>query len=282
MRPRRRGLAPAPAVGVRQAVPLPLERRRPPALLARAPRSLALGVRAGRGASSSGRAGDWGLPAAPSRCCSARSAPTCWRTARSSPPTWARRSSSSWPSPPSSALTERATWGRVVAGGAAFGAALATKFSALVAAAGAGRAGRGPSPGASRCAMALTRVRTVTPASGDRRRRLLDVLVVLAIMVLAAWLVIWAAYGFQPSFSADPAVNAGFDWERVRPDNPFVAEPIAAGAAPARSCPTRTSSASSASSSTRRRARPSCSASARRRASGTTSRSPSRSRRRWR
>jgi hypothetical protein len=45
-------------------------------------------------------------------------------------------------------------------------------------------------------------------------------------MLAVAWLVIWAAYLFQPSFSADPEVNASFEWDRVRPDNPFFAEPV--------------------------------------------------------
>lgn len=122
--------------------------------------------------------------------------------------------------------TERATWGRVLAAGAALGAALATKYSALVllpvlAALAAGSVfWREP------MRMALARVRAATPEPGDRRGRVLDVLVVLATMVLVAWFVIWAAYLFQPSFSADPEVNASFEWERVRPDNPFFAEPV--------------------------------------------------------
>ena len=51
---------------------------------------------------------------------------------------------------------------------------------------------------------------------------MLDVLLVLAIMVAVAWLVIWAAYLFQPSFSADPEVNASFEWDRAGPDNPLL------------------------------------------------------------
>ena len=123
-------------------------------------------------------------------------------------------------------VTARASWGRVIAAGAAFGGALATKYSALVLlpVLGALAAGsvlwREPMP------MALARVRTGTPAPDDRRRRVLDVLVVLALMILVAWFVIWAAYLFQPSFSSDPEVNAGFEWDRVRPDNPFFAEPV--------------------------------------------------------
>jgi hypothetical protein len=122
--------------------------------------------------------------------------------------------------------TDRATWARVLSAGAAFGAALATKYSALVlvpvlallavATAGWGEPMR----------MELFRVRSGTPEPGDRRRRALDVAIVLVILVLAAWLVIWAAYLFQPSFSADPEVNASFEWERVRPDNPLFAEPV--------------------------------------------------------
>ncbi len=122
--------------------------------------------------------------------------------------------------------TERATWGRVIASGAAFGAALATKYSALVLVPVLGLLSVGTLFWREPMRMALTRARATTPAADDRRRRAIDVLVVLAVVVAVAWLVIWAAYLFQPSFSADPEVNAAFEWERVRPDNPFFAEPI--------------------------------------------------------
>ena len=122
--------------------------------------------------------------------------------------------------------TERATWGRVLAAGAALGAALATKYSALVLVPVLGVLAAGTVLWREPMGMALLGARTVAPAREDRRRRVLDVLLVLAIMVAVAWLVIWAAYLFQPSFSADPEVNASFEWDRVRPDNPFFAEPV--------------------------------------------------------
>jgi hypothetical protein len=123
-------------------------------------------------------------------------------------------------------VTERATWGRLLAAGAAFGAALATKFSALVLLpvlallALASVFWREP------IAMALAGARTAPRASGDRRGRALDVLLVLAGMVLVAWFVIWASYLFQPSFTSDPAENAAFDWERLRPESALIAEPV--------------------------------------------------------
>ena len=122
--------------------------------------------------------------------------------------------------------TERATWGRVAAAGAAFGAALATKYSALVLLPVLGALAAGTVAWRQPIAMELTGVRTGSPEPGDRRRRAVDVLVVLVLMVLVAWFVIWASYLFQPSFSADPEVNASFEWDRMTPENPLFAEPI--------------------------------------------------------
>ncbi len=122
--------------------------------------------------------------------------------------------------------TERATWGRVLAAGAAFGAALATKYSALVLLPVLGLLAVATPFWSEPMRMELARLRVGTPEAGDRGRRALDVLVVVGVMILVAWLVIWAAYLFQPRFSADPEVNASFEWDRVRPDNPFFAEPV--------------------------------------------------------
>ena len=122
--------------------------------------------------------------------------------------------------------TEHATWPRVLAAGAAFGGALATKYSALVLVPVLGMLALATPWWRVPMRMGLTHLRTITPEAGDRRRRVLDVLVVLGVMVAVAWLVIWAAYLFQPGFSADPEVNAGFEWERVRPENPLFAQPV--------------------------------------------------------
>lgn len=122
--------------------------------------------------------------------------------------------------------TERATWPRVLAAGAAFGAALATKYSALVLVPVLGLLAVATAWWPEPMGMELRGLRVSGPAVPDRGRRALDVLLVLVVMVLVAWVVIWAAYLFQPSFSDDPGVNAAFEWERVRPDNPFFSEPI--------------------------------------------------------
>ena len=122
--------------------------------------------------------------------------------------------------------TERATWGRLVAAGAAFGAALATKFSALLLLPVLGLLALASVFWREPIALALTGVRTAPRDAADRRGRALDVGLLLVGMVLVAWLVIWASYLFQPSFTSDPAQNAAFDWERLRPESAFVAEPV--------------------------------------------------------
>jgi hypothetical protein len=103
-------------------------------------------------------------------------------------------------------LTERATWGWIVATGVAAGAALATKFSGLV---------LGPillvlgavALGAER-PLELALVGPPRAARGTLRRAGV-VLVLLATTGALALLVIWAAYGFRGGLSPDPAVRAG-------------------------------------------------------------------------
>lgn len=123
-------------------------------------------------------------------------------------------------------VTERATWGRLAAAGAALGAALATKFSALVLLPVLGVLALATVFWREPVAMALTGLRAGTRDPADRRARVVDVALVLVGMVLAAWLVIWASYLFQPSFTDDPAENAAFDWDRLRPESALVAEPV--------------------------------------------------------
>ena len=120
--------------------------------------------------------------------------------------------------------TERVTPGRVAAAGAAFGAALATKFSALVLLPVLGLLGlvvvlRGEP-------LLLAVKGLAWGPEGDRRRRAAAVAIVLAVMVVLAVLVIWAAYGFQARFSDDPAVDAAIEWERLRPESRVFAEPV--------------------------------------------------------
>jgi hypothetical protein len=122
--------------------------------------------------------------------------------------------------------TERATWGRLAAAGAAFGAALATKYSALVLLPVLGLLALASVFWREPIALALTGVRTAPRAAADRRGRAEDAALLLVGMVLVAWLVVWASYLFQPSFTSDPEQNAAFDWERLRPESALVAEPV--------------------------------------------------------
>jgi hypothetical protein len=102
-------------------------------------------------------------------------------------------------------LTERATWGWLVATGVAAGAALTTKFSGLV---------LGPvllvlgavAVGAER-PLELALVGPPRAVRGALRRAGV-VLALLAATGVLALLVIWAAYGFRGRLSPDPAVRA--------------------------------------------------------------------------
>ena len=163
--------------------------------------------------SSCGRARAGACPPARWPSSSARSAPTSWPTARSSPPTWASRSSCSSPWSRSSASSERATPGRLLAAGLAAGAAVATKFSMLVLGpilVGAGRRGRAV-PRADARAWTREAARTSRAAArapptsrscwrGSRSSR-------------------WSCSGrrtaSRPPSRRIPAVEAAFDWGRV-------------------------------------------------------------------
>ena len=81
--------------------------------------------------------------------------------------------------------TERATWGRVLAAGAALGAALATKYSAWSLLPVLGALAARPCSGASRCGW-RSRAPDGDPRAGRSPRRVLDVLLVLAIMAAVA------------------------------------------------------------------------------------------------
>jgi hypothetical protein len=123
-------------------------------------------------------------------------------------------------------VTERATWGRLAAAGGAFGAALATQFSALLLLPVLGLLAIASVFWREPITMALAGLRPAPRGAADRRGRAFDVARLLVGMVLVAWLVIWASYLFQPSFTSDPEQNAAFDWERLRPESAFVAEPV--------------------------------------------------------
>ena len=171
-------------MGVRPALPLPLERRRPAAV----PRAAA-GGRAGLAAR--GR----GVPRGPTALrvrrrrrplrCSPRCRPTCSRTARSSPPTSASRCFFLLAVVAFSRLLDRPRWPWLLACGLAVGAAFATKFSGPI--------------------LALVLVLLALAAPGalrlGRRAALLAAIAALALAVL------WAAYGFRHALSTDPAVR---------------------------------------------------------------------------
>jgi hypothetical protein len=113
-------------------------------------------------------------------------------------------------------LAERATAARLLAAGAATGAAFAAKFSALVLV---------PVLGV----LALLVVLPRAPArffpggldprlGGPRGARVRRLAIGLPAMAVVAVLVVWSAYGFEGDFSPDPAVSSGFDWTRLEPE----------------------------------------------------------------
>jgi hypothetical protein len=116
------------------------------------------------------------------------------------------------------AVLQRTTAARVVLAGAALGAALATKLSAL---------GLGPIL----LALAVARIADprplVTafgherPVAGRAARAAVLAGVLLALLPIAV-AVIWAAYGFQRSFGADPGLAATFPWEAMKATHPLV------------------------------------------------------------
>lgn len=108
-------------------------------------------------------------------------------------------------------LAETPGAGRLIVAGLAVGAAFASKFSALV------------------LVPVLLVLAILLAARGRVAPR--RVLVALASMAALTVLVIWAAYGFRARFSPDPAVEAGFDWKRLEPEQALVRAPVAAARA---------------------------------------------------
>jgi hypothetical protein len=113
------------------------------------------------------------------------------------------------------AALRRTTPVRVLVAGLALGAALATKLSAL---------GLGPIL----LALAVARLADPRPlvlGFGAERpvaaRAAVLAGVLLALLPVAVG-VIWAAYGFQRSFGADPGLSASFPWESLRASHPLV------------------------------------------------------------
>ncbi len=116
------------------------------------------------------------------------------------------------------AALQRTTPARVLLAGLALGAALATKLSAL---------GLGPIL----LALAVARIANPRPlvvgfgtersVAGRAARAAVLAGVLLALVPLAV-AVIWAAYGFQRSFGADPGLAATFPWDSLRASHPLV------------------------------------------------------------
>jgi hypothetical protein len=116
------------------------------------------------------------------------------------------------------AALQRTTPMRFLLAGLALGAALATKLSAV---------GLGPTL----LALALARLVDARPLVlrfgagrevGGRAARAAVLAGLLLALVPLAVFVIWAAYGFQRSFGANPALSASFPWDALRATHPFV------------------------------------------------------------
>ncbi len=116
------------------------------------------------------------------------------------------------------ALLRRPTPLRVVLSGLALGAALAAKMSAFAL-------------GPIFLALALARLfgnEPVVVPWGRRWRierraaRAVALLVLLAVLVPIAVVTIWACYGFQGSFGADPALSASYPWDNLAASQPWV------------------------------------------------------------
>jgi hypothetical protein len=116
------------------------------------------------------------------------------------------------------AALQRLTPARAVVAGLALGAALATKLSAL---------GLGPILLALAVARAADR-RPLTVRFGREREletrgaRAAALALLLFALLPVALFVIWAAYGFQRSFGADPSLAASFPWDALQASHPFV------------------------------------------------------------
>ncbi len=104
-------------------------------------------------------------------------------------------------------LLARPTLRGAAAGGLLLGAALASKYSSLL---------------LPPLLLALGTAQAVAGPREERRRGMLRVARLLAIMLAVAPLVIWAAYGFRARVTPDPAVNEAFRLEPERPKSELV------------------------------------------------------------
>lgn len=118
-------------------------------------------------------------------------------------------------------VTRRISPERVLVAGLALGAALATKFSTLI---------LFPVLLALLVAVARRPEPVTLAASGHPRDlgRTRSKLAALGLSLLAmsaiALLVLWSSYGFRFAASADPSIEAAIPWDRLRPEEPALAE----------------------------------------------------------
>ena len=120
-------------------------------------------------------------------------------------------------------MTSRLTVPRVLLVGLALGAALATKFSALI---------LFPVLAALTAVVALrAEPMTVAPWGPPRRlerrsSKLAALGLAIAFMAVIAFVVVWAAYGFRFAAAQDSSFEASIPWDRVRPEEPALARTL--------------------------------------------------------
>ena len=117
-------------------------------------------------------------------------------------------------------VTSRVTASRVLLAGLALGAALSTKFSALILL---------PAL-AILAAVVAVRAEPLTLALAGAPRtierwasKLAALAIVAAVMGAIAFACLWAAYGFRFAAARDPAFEAAIPWDRLRPEPPALA-----------------------------------------------------------
>ena len=120
-------------------------------------------------------------------------------------------------------MTSRLTVPRVLLAGLALGAALATKFSALILL---------PVLAALAAVVALREEPLTVALRGEPRRlerassKLTALAIAIAVMAAIAFVFVWAAYGFRFAATEDPAFEASIPWDRLRPEEPALARAV--------------------------------------------------------
>jgi hypothetical protein len=120
-------------------------------------------------------------------------------------------------------MTARLTAARVMLAGLALGAALATKFSALILL---------PVLVVLAVVVALRREPLSMALGGSPRllerasEKVKALALSLAAMAVIAFVCLWAAYGLRYAATPDPAFEATIPWDRLRPDDPALARVV--------------------------------------------------------